>query len=591
MLLDYRSVGSLDFEVGPFTVLFGKNNAGKTNILEAIYGVLAPDDMPGHLAGRAVPRVVRGSDDLLPPFGAVDAHLEPGRLFDDAVLAHAPDGSLPNRQVSFVGYLDSPGLLFDDAGDFMVQLEEDTVSFVDSGEASSALVDGPRPRPLFIDWGFEDINEQVTAAIATMMPSTPFVVRSVWEGWGSAEAPEVGEQAPGMWRVRPEVDEFVSILGGLATEYLPDFIGAEVFARFSDPTDWGESPSVVIEVRERHRRPTNSVRDVGRGAARWIAAAIQISLHVMKHRGEIMLDNGSFSGHVLFVDEPEAHLHPSAATSIVRWCQKMVRSGFNVIVASHHEEFLRASGGGQTLVHVTRDADSGRTYASTLPSARTTRLLELAGDVGMHPAAALSIRRAIVFVEGSLDEAVLDEYAGLELDSAGVKIVPIHGTRNLEGLVAVELVSELGIKTGILTDATDPATMLERAKWKRSSEEKKVIEVLRIAEERGLPQPATFGVDEADLLFALPADAIRQYACEDFPGWQELVNECRESLGKSPADSVNWKAYAVEKYGLRIDSPGGVRELVRRLDLASVPLPSIRTVVDQIVLWAEATPD
>ena len=30
-----------EFEVGPFTVLFGKNNAGKTNLLEDVYHMLA----------------------------------------------------------------------------------------------------------------------------------------------------------------------------------------------------------------------------------------------------------------------------------------------------------------------------------------------------------------------------------------------------------------------------------------------------------------------------------------------------------------------------------------------------------------------
>jgi len=51
----------------------------------------------------------------------------------------------------------------------------------------------------------------------------------------------------------------------------------------------------------------------------------------------------------------------------------------------------------------------------------------------MHPATTLSLHRAILFVEGPLDEAVLDEYAGAALDVAGVTIIPIHGTKNLEG--------------------------------------------------------------------------------------------------------------------------------------------------------------
>lgn len=39
-LLAYRSIDYMEFEAGPFTVLFGKNNSGKTNILEAVYDTI-----------------------------------------------------------------------------------------------------------------------------------------------------------------------------------------------------------------------------------------------------------------------------------------------------------------------------------------------------------------------------------------------------------------------------------------------------------------------------------------------------------------------------------------------------------------------
>jgi len=54
ILLFYRSVQYLEFELGAVHGVFGKNNAGKTNLLEAIYGVLAPLDMgtPALVAGK-----------------------------------------------------------------------------------------------------------------------------------------------------------------------------------------------------------------------------------------------------------------------------------------------------------------------------------------------------------------------------------------------------------------------------------------------------------------------------------------------------------------------------------------------------------
>jgi len=349
---------------------------------------------------------------------------------------------------------------------------------------------------------------------------------------------------------------------------------------------------VLLEYEQRGLTQCADLVDAaGHGAARWMAAAVQLALHLMEDHENLSalrdLRPGEFSGHVLLVDEPEANLHPSAVASMVRWCHRMVRHGFTVIVASHHEEFLRVAGEEVTLVHVTRDTDLVRTSARTLPTATTQRLQDLAADVGLHPAAALSLHRAVVFVEGLLDEAVLDEYGGLDLDAAGVKLIPIHGTKNLEGLVSAEVVTQLRIRIGILTDATDPSTMAERSGKKRSSEERKVMRVLQIAADKDLPAPTAFGVPEDDLLFALPPDAIRDYLRGPFPGWKELASECRAALGKGPSDSVDWKAHALDHYGLPLTTTAGVRDIVRNLDLAGVELRSVRTVIDQIVAWAE----
>ena len=85
-LLWYRSVDHLEFEV-KFTVLYGRNNSGKTNILEAIYGVLAPAELDAERADHTLPRGLRGSDKGAPPLGALIVQLEAGAPFDDDVLA------------------------------------------------------------------------------------------------------------------------------------------------------------------------------------------------------------------------------------------------------------------------------------------------------------------------------------------------------------------------------------------------------------------------------------------------------------------------------------------------------------------------
>jgi hypothetical protein len=94
IIMRYRSVDYLEIEMGPLTVLFGKNNVGKTNILEAIYGILAPETMRGYPGAENLAHGVRGDDTSL-PVGAVYADLESGLDFDDDVLTQ---GTRLNRE-------------------------------------------------------------------------------------------------------------------------------------------------------------------------------------------------------------------------------------------------------------------------------------------------------------------------------------------------------------------------------------------------------------------------------------------------------------------------------------------------------------
>nr|WP_286141477.1 AAA family ATPase [Mycobacterium sp. GA-1199] len=603
-LYNYRSVESVEFDVGPFTVLFGKNDVGKTNILEAIYGTLAPQNMPGHAIGPPV-RGIRGADYFLPPLGAVLFDLEQGVPFDDSVLAKSPaqadvdangGAAEPNLpiQVWFFSHSEKAGLLFGDLARYYLELAADMRNRLEKKifevKFDTFHIEGPRPRPLFLGWQFDDVNGWATSALADLTAvSDGENIKTQWL------EPMDYDESLGLWEVSPEIRQRVNQLGSLATDLLPNFIDGSIEAEFDVPTRWESSPGVSLWFRPRGEEDRHALESFGRGSSRWMSIAVQLALWLMEESQEItglgFPTVEPFSGNVIFVDEPEAHLHPSAVASVVRWCQRMVSCGFTVVAASHHEEFLRASGDGVTFVKISRDIESSSTQARTVLSTATPLLQELATEVGMHPATVLSLRRAILFVEGPLDEAVLDEYASPALDAAGVLIIPIHGTKNLEGLIDGEFPSRLGVKLGVLTDATVTQTIWERSNRKRSSEEVKLVRLIKRFEDKGLPPPKLFGVPEEDLLFALPAAAIRDYVRGPFPGWHELVDECRTATGKGPSDSVDWKAYAEEHYGLPITTADGVRSVVHELDLAGVELPSIRAVVDEVINWSKEPHD
>lgn len=574
----HRSVEDVAFEAAPFTILFGQNNAGKTNILEAIY-LLLSGEAP---AGR---RPVVGRDSNL--CGGLWVELEPKLDFDEAV-ASAIQLELPMPMDTYVRFgrgdridVGSPHGSADWGSDYdeMHPPDQDEMLWARRLDHSAT---GPRPHVLLMDWEFAALHQRVES----------FISGSAGKAW--VESLGMIEGGYG-YRVPQRTHDAVASVVALANEFLPDFVEGSIQGHVTAPELWDRLPRVILEFAEQGATQCADVVELaGSGAARWIAASIELALHFLRE-GVLSLGDrntrGTGSGHVLLLDEPEAHLHPGAVASIVRWCHRMNRHGMSVFVASHHEEFLRTPGPEARLVHVTRDPDRVASRARALTSNAVSVLRELAEDVGLHPAAALSLQRAVLFVEGPLDVAVLDEYASLRFDALGILLVPIHGTKNLEGLVTGEVVTRLGLRLGVLTDATEVASLADRPNKRRSSEEKKVLRVLALAEERNLAAPAVFGVAEDDLLFALPADAISDYLGRDFPGWRELVAEARRATGADPSESVNWKAFANEQYGLPIEDAAGVREVVRHLDLRGVALPSIERVVSEVELWAADGPD
>jgi hypothetical protein len=570
----HRSVQQVSFDAAPLTVLFGKNNVGKTNVLEAIHILLSGES-------ASIRTALSGRDTNIS--GGLWVDLEPGRRFDEEVAA-ATDLNTEQPGPHWVR-LHSAGVEPGTPFGWRDLDEPETLEDALWEGTRGPRLPGPALHVLFLDWVFEDIHDRFVQAIESRASTERRHSRGD-SPWLEACGPGLGEFT---FKVPERVQTAADLLGNLASELLPDFVEGRITASLTTPVLWHRLPKVLLEFEERGAQQCADLIDLaGSGAARWMAAAVQIAIHLLTDDRSLTsvsdFERGGLSGHVFLLDEPEAHLHPSAVASVVRWCRRMVRLGATIVVASHHDEFLRTTGPDVALVHLTRP-DVLDTKARTVGSQAQSLLQELAVDVGMHPATALSLHRAILFVEGPLDVAVLDEYGGARLDAAGILVVPVHGTKNLEGVVSGEVVTRLGLRVGILTDATVIATIHDRSNKRRSSEEKKVLRVLDIARENGCPEPTLFGVAEDDLLFAIPPSGIESVLGCPFPEWKDLVRQAREAIGASPSESVNWKQFALDRYGLDIVEPDGVRALVREVDLSGVPLPTIEQIITDLERW------
>lgn len=561
----YRTVQEVGFRAAPLTVLFGKNNAGKTNVLEAVHLSLGGDE-----------RAVRSShaDRTNQPFGYFEFEQGQNSSIKTGMAVPSNNGEeIAQRRVTFC----SGGYFNGSIGQLGMDSLLGGPAFL--SEYSIVRAESAPLESIYLCWSVDSLHEVLVQGMTSL----------VGESWLASNV-ESGESS---YAINPRYVKTLSRLVNLANSILPDFVGGEVSAHVTSADLWDRMPKISIDYMQRGlNQCPDSIELAGKGAARWISIAIQIAFELFasgfSEESISNIDKRMSRGRFVLLDEPEANLHPGAVLSISRWIDRMCELGFNVIVATHHDQFLRGRKSDWELVSVIRSIDLIRSDLRNVEVRTVGELRRLAEEVGVPPASILALHRGILFVEGPLDVAVLEEYGALELEAAGVKVIPIHGTKNLEGIVTGEVVAELKIPMAVLTDATDVGSMDQRSNKKRSSEEKKIIRLLDLADRKSIVKPKIFGVVEDDLLFTIPVASLREVYLDggEFPEWPDLIKECRSEAGVDSSVSVNWKEYAKRIYGVPLDSEAGVRGVVRAIDLAGEEISSVRKVIDEIVEWA-----
>ncbi len=210
----------LDFEVGPFTVLFGKNNAGKTNILETIFGIFAGSDE------RAVRRT--HAERSSHPDGAMEVTLEPGLPFDDAVSAAlgAEAGPTP-RAVT----LTRRGAHVGDPSDYVDPEAQSPGADADVSE----VTDWPSLHVLFLNWEFAGLHERVATRIAELAGTQRQRLRRDWP-WLEMIRTTDGEFA---YRVPVATEARVNQLASLTSDLFPDFVDGTIRAHVTAASLWG----------------------------------------------------------------------------------------------------------------------------------------------------------------------------------------------------------------------------------------------------------------------------------------------------------------------------------------------------------------
>lgn len=420
---------------------------------------------------------------------------------------------------------------------------------------------------------------------------------------------------PGDWyRVRPTVHATARVLGETATSLAPTFVQelGVIEIEVLTPDLWVAAPDRVRVVFREPGQPPRDLVTLGSGLQRWIAASVRIAGRRLEGaRRTFYKPDGSVAelsdepaarelarraapeirhvsltpaiatSELVIVDEPEAHLHPHAVRSVAKWLADLSGSTLGVLVATHHPIFLGLDRARQHLVHCHRIGDT--TYLKDIGGDLLRSLDLLRDSVGLSRADVLQLTRLALFVEGPHDVAVLEGLFGDELSAAGVRIFPMHGTGNALALVTSEVISALGIKSGVLTDNTRPASSRATQDRRQSKEELAIDRLLQEARAVGWSLQR-YGLSKHDILEYIE-DSVCQSVAPRFPGWEAATAEWRAS-----GTAKKWKPWITERYGLRL-SRTGVADLVAAMQSRSHRPPELRRVVDEIVAAASSRID
>jgi hypothetical protein len=405
-------------------------------------------------------------------------------------------------------------------------------------------------------------------------------------GSGQPEIPgpfDAYGQSTDWFRVRHSILAVAAMLEKEANRIAPGFLRTQgqIGIEILPVSVWGPEDRrvrVTFTGRDGERR---DLQVVGAGTGRWAAAAVQLACRrLVKGRQAVSGPDGSpvddpeasreivraarerpleqvalrlepaDAPGVYIVDEPEAHLHPAAITSVRAWLEELASTAATVLAATHSPMLLGT--GSDRVTRVLVLLKDGNTELRPLTGKINGDLTEAAEELGMTKGDLLLMTRLAVFAEGPHDAIILNEMFGETLRYAGIRIFPAHGGDNFQelvttrpGLVGSEIIMALGIRIAIISD-TSP-TRVEPA----------VRRLLREANLAGVEVTAV-ELSEEDILFYLDAQICRNYA-PDFPGWRAARDAAR-SAERHDRSARNWKKWVSEEYGLDLS-----RDNIRRI--------------------------
>lgn len=456
---NYRSIEGLDFSPTALCALVGENNAGKTNILQAIHSVLGK---PWHRVTDFSPT------DRLDEDAERDVVIQ---LDFEPALTHkpykyGPDITVPRLRFELTQYKRATKSAQKGDPRLIAEcLDLDGNAIAEPQEAPRKGKKTPYGPMVNIPGA---LKEQVPTiyigtdrSLRSQLPTTRYsllrrLLEDVDEAVNSSPDPNgeeetiadvfLGklEEAVAVLRI-PEFLELEELLRSRAIENLgmtPEE-GEESFRLYFGLGDTFEFFKALRVMVEEYDRLADALQ-LGDGAQNAIVLAIFQAYERLRKRGAAFL-----------LEEPEMYLHPQKCRFFYRTLRSL--SETNQILYSTHSPYFVTIPEYEEVRLVSRSR-AGRTKILASDHAPDAGLREKIRKELDPERNEFFFARHVILVEGDTEKLALPEYAhrlGIDLDRLGVSIVEVGGKRSLEAFARI--VQSFGLPFTLLfdTDSSD----------------------------------------------------------------------------------------------------------------------------------------
>lgn len=409
---NFRSIKQGNVNLTDFSVLIGKNNAGKSNIIDCLSAFCRFYEHSRSPTGdwkksHATAKQQGISIDISVRFALTDT--EYNRLLE--LISENESGGVTSNRTYGASEIRDEGWLselkykinFEKRGNVTRKLNFDGEYVEVDNLHGKTKIHGARIREpiedfqnqfdswVFVDPFREPAETQTAHFRETLDPDGENLIQvldSLHQNFGST--------------FEKIVDSYVDIMEGvsdLRVEY--------------DTKSGNTANSMTIIVEEEKFDVKFNSKDISSGSKEILVLLTQIYL-------------ADRFANVLIIEEPELHVHPGAERKLFEILQDVVDRGTQVIVATHSDVFVNESEA-SNIVRVERD---GHTQMRTLSEENTGK--ELA-ELGYNKSGLLQ-SEAVVFVEGRSDKRILKKFAknsGVDLNSEGIAVVELEGIKNM----------------------------------------------------------------------------------------------------------------------------------------------------------------